>query len=124
LPKYRINYSATVNKAEKLKELSRNLFAEIQELEILRETIRTEWCGNASDAYCRKLQMLTDTIYATKYKLDSLSWTIETVANRIQQEDEARARQEEERIRREALLLREEESDQTENDIYSNTWKC
>jgi len=87
LAKYRINYSKVIRQANDIKELSNDLRDEISRMEKHLATIANEWKGPASNEYQKQLNRLISKMKITKTKMTTLSTTIKSVANNIQNED-------------------------------------
>lgn len=87
---YRINYNKTINQAEDIKDLARDLNKQIAELETLLARVKNDWKGPASDAFQMQMRKLISQMKATKKDMDEVSSDIKTVAKQIQREDEDR----------------------------------
>lgn len=88
---FRINYSQVVGQANTINNLSGDLDREIQKLESILNSVRTNWKGPASTAYQNHFTILIADMRKTKYSMSSVSSTIKNVATKIQQEDERQA---------------------------------
>ena len=89
---YRINYSKTIGQANEISSLADDMAREIQDLENLLATIKSQWRGPASEAFQGQLQMLIADMKTTKFDMSRVSATIKNTAAKIQQEDEERAK--------------------------------
>ena len=88
---FRINYTQVVNQANTINNLSGDLDREIQKLDSILSSVRSNWRGPASTAFQNQLTLLIADLKKTKYSMSSVSSTIKNVATRIQQEDERQA---------------------------------
>ena len=88
---FRINCGQVVGQANTIDNLSSDLDREIQKLDNILNSVRSNWKGPASTAYQNHLTLLIADMRKTKYSMSSVSSTIKNVANRIQQEDEHQA---------------------------------
>ena len=93
---YRINYSRTINQAEDIKDLSRDLGTEIEELQNLLSNVKNDWKGPASEAFQKQLKLLIADMKATKESMSDVASDIKAAAKQIQREDEAAAEAEKE----------------------------
>ena len=88
---FRINCGQVVGQANTIDNLSSDLDREIQKLDNILNSVRSNWKGPASTAYQNHLTLLIADMRKTKDSMSSVSSTIKNVANRIQQEDEHQA---------------------------------
>lgn len=88
---FRINYGQVVGQAKEISNLSSDFDREIQKLQDILDSVRTNWKGPASTAYQNHLTLLIADMKKTKYAMSSVSTTIKNVAVKIQQEDERQA---------------------------------
>ena len=88
---YRINYNKTIDQANDIKDLSRDLNNQITELEMLLARVKNDWKGPASDAFQTQMKKLIAQMKTTKKDMDEVSSDIKSAAKQIQREDEDRA---------------------------------
>lgn len=88
---FRINYGQVIGQANTINNLSGDLDREIQKLDNILNSVRSNWKGPASVAYQNHLTLLIADMRKTKYSMSSVSSTIKNVATRIQEEDERQA---------------------------------
>ncbi len=67
---------------------SRQVSDEVSRLENLLARVKHEWCGPASEAYQNELVKLITELKNVKLEIDSISQTVDNVANAIRQGDE------------------------------------
>lgn len=84
----RINYNKTIDQADDIKDLAKDLGAEIEELQTLLSNVKNEWKGPASDAFQKQLKMLITDMKATKESMSDVASDIKSAAKQIQREDE------------------------------------
>lgn len=88
---FRINYTQVLNQADTIQNLSGNLEQEIQKLDRILTSVKSNWKGPASTEFQNHLVLLITDMKETKSSMLNISSTIRGVATEIQQEDERQA---------------------------------
>lgn len=88
---FRINYGQVVGQANKIDDLSSDLDREIQKLDSILNSVRSNWKGPASTAYQKHLKTLISDMKETRRSMVNVSSTIKNVVRRVQKEDEHQA---------------------------------
>lgn len=86
--KYRINYTKILTQVNALRKQEDYLRNEIRRLEEMENECRSFWQGETSNAFVKKLDLLSDSMYRTSKQLSELVETIWYCTEKIQQEDE------------------------------------
>ncbi len=86
---FRINYSKVISQADTINRLAGDFHAQIRQFEAMEQDVRSNWKGQAADAFLGQTAALRADMNITYRKTIDLSNTIKNAAFRIQREDEA-----------------------------------
>ena len=77
------NYTIDINTVIKdIQTLSNEIRIEISDMETFLSKIKSEWCGPASDAFQRQIQLLLSDLNSTARKMDNISQGITMEVNK------------------------------------------
>ena len=88
----RINYSKVVSQAKDIAGNANELIAQIRMLEKMEQECRQHWKGEAANIFLAKLSALRNEMYRTRSQMSELSSTIKKCADKIQREDNEKAK--------------------------------
>lgn len=88
---FRMDYESVIRQANRINNLSEDVSRDILRLQGILDSARINWKGPASSAFQNHLTILIADLKNTKYSMSSVSTTIQTVANRLKEEDERQA---------------------------------
>lgn len=89
---YRINISQAKNQAKAINQQAEALQAEKRALKSLQDQIRVVWKTEAAEILINKNEVLIENIQRTQQKMTELGNTIRNTADKIQREDEKKAK--------------------------------